>query len=860
MSQNWPRIPRMPVQGYLRTVKNLEPPVEQSAAAGDVALAHASAHENPTNPSITQTTENPTEKTPDTPKTEDPSITLNPQKISTTPDVSQNTLKLGYVDVQALPDTQEPPSVIGTINGKVAGILLDSGCSTYVLSEEFAVHADIRQYPTTPVPVELAVRNASQPTLKTQTKRLSMSIGQLETRKAFYIAPLPRYDAILGAPFVQEFDVRFPQKTQNPVAVIKGIEVPLIQETPRTPETQKIQMISRAKLKKLVRRDQADEMYIANVRISEPGNPENPENPGTQNAPEKPQNPEKPRNEKPGEITTNRERILKDYADIFLEGLPPGNPPPRKVHHEIPLYPNLPPPFKGIFRLSQAELQELRTQLQQIPKDCKISPSTSPYGAPVLLVKKKDGSLRMCIDYRALNSQTIKNRYALPRIDELFDRLYGAKVFSKIDLTSGYWQIAIAAADRPKTAFRTRYGHYEFNVMPFGLTNAPATFQTLMNDIFRDMLDICVIVYMDDILVYSKTPEQHEQHLRRVLQRLREHQLYAKPSKCTLFTDTIDYLGHLVTPEGIKPNPALVEAIIKYPRPETLKSLQSFLGMMNYYRKFVKDYSKRALPLTQALQNASNSRPIIWNPEMEGAFHDLKDALIRPPCLQLPDPDDEFEVTTDASEDAKAVGCVLTQNGHPIAFESKKLNPHQLNYTVHDKEMCAIMHALTLWRPFLLGKHFKVYTDHRSLTHLKTQPNLNQRQIRWMEQAADYDCEILYKPGKENVVADALSRIQINALSPLPTKMLNTKVIEGYKKEPFSSLIKRVGEKGGTTERYKIGKDKLLYYRTDEYEPWRLCLPDIPYRKNVIHDNHDLAIAGHPGFVQTYAKIARLYF
>ena len=813
------------------------------------------------------------------------SIIPDPQKISATPNVSQNTLNLGYLDVQATPDTQEPPSVIGTINGNPARILLDSGCSTYVLSEEFAVHAGIHQYPTTPVAVELAVRDAGQPTLKTQTKELSMSIGQFETRKALYIAPLPRYDAILGAPFVQEFDVRFPQ---NPVAVIKGIEVPLIQATPRT---QKIQMISRAKLKKLVRRDQADEMYIANVRIIEPRNPETPQNPRNPRNPEErtvdddrivrdpegpmtralnpetpqnlqnPEKPQKPRNEKPGKIkTTNLEWIHKEFGDIFLDGLPPGNPPSRKVEHEIPLYPNLPPPFKGIFRLSQAELQELRTQLQQLLKDGKISPSTSPYGAPVLFVKKKDGSLRMCIDYRALNSQTVKNRYALPRIDELFDRLHGAKVFSKIDLTSGYWQIAIAAEDRPKTAFRTRYGHYEFNVMPFGLTNAPATFQTLMNDIFRDMLDICVIVYMDDILVYSKTPEEHEQHLRQVLQRLREHQLYAKPSKCTLFTDTIDYLGHLVTPEGIKPNPALVEAIVKYPRPETLKSLQSFLGMTNYYRKFVKDYSKRAIPLTQALQNASNSRPIIWNPEMEGAFQDLKDALTNAPCLQLPDPDDEFEVTTDASEEAKAVGCVLTQNGHPVAFESKKLNPHQLNYTVHDKEMCAIMHALTLWRPFLLGKHFKVYTDHRSLTHLKTQPHLNQRQIRWMEQAADYDCEILYKPGKENVVADALSRIQINALSPLPTKTLNAKVIEGYKKEPFSSLIQRVGEKGGTTERYKIGKDNLLYYRTDEYEPWRLCLPDTPYRKKVIHENHDLAIAGHPGFIQTYAKIARLYY
>src|SRR5436189_2545616 len=188
----------------------------------------------------------------------------------------------------------------------------------------------------------------------------------------------------------------------------------------------------------------------------------------------------------------------------------------------------MPPPFKGIFRLSQFELQELKKQLDQLLKDGKINPSTSPYGAPVLFVKKKDGTLRMCIDYRALNSQTIQNRYALPRIDELFDRLHGAKIYSKIDLTSGYYQIGIDPKDRYKTAFRMRYGHYEFNVMSFGLTNAPATFQTLMNDIFRDLLDVCVIVYLDDILIYSKNKEEHEQQLRQVLQRLKDHQLYAK--------------------------------------------------------------------------------------------------------------------------------------------------------------------------------------------------------------------------------------------------------------------------------------------------------------------------------------------
>jgi RNase H-like domain found in reverse transcriptase len=250
---------------------------------------------------------------------------------------------------------------------------------------------------------------------------------------------------------------------------------------------------------------------------------------------------------------------------------------------------------------------------------------------------------------------------------------------------------------------------------------------------------------------------------------LREHSLYVKKSKCDFFTDTIEYLGHIVGPDGICPNPKLVQALQDFPRPTTLKEIQSFLGLANYYRKFIKEFSGIAVPLTNALQKASQMRPIIWDSTMLEAFQQLKDALTSAPCLKLPDPNGEFEVTTDASEDAKAVGAVLTQNGHPVAFESKKLNPHQLNYAVHDKEMCAIMHALERWRPFLLGKHFKCYTDHRSLVYFKTQSNLNQRQLRRQEKAADYDCEILYKPGKENVVADALSRVRINMLCPLPT-------------------------------------------------------------------------------------------
>jgi hypothetical protein len=741
-------------------------------------------------------------------------------------------LNLGHLGVLSDPEAKDPPEIVGTIHGQPARILIDSGCSTYVLDSNFVKRAKVLPISTKPVPIQLAVRAANQIDLRTRTEKLSMSIGErTETQKAFYILPLPRYDAILGIPFVEEFNVRCP-KDSNSVTINDEI-IEKVTPLESQHDTLDIAVISRSRLKAMSRRQEIAELYLASTRIAE---------------------------EKETEQSDIPPWIHKEYGEVFVEGLPPGLPPERRVEHRIILHDsNLPPPFRGIFRLSQLELQELRKQLQMLINDGKIVPSTSPYGAPVLFVKKKDGSLRMCIDYRALNAQTIKNRYALPRIDELFDRLFEAKVFSKLDLTSGYWQIAIAAADRHKTAFRTRYGHYEFNVMPFGLTGAPGTFQSLMNDIFRDMLDICVVVYLDDILVYSKTKEQHQEHLRTVLQRLQEHQLYVKGSKCIFFTDTIEYLGHIIGPGGVKPNPELIKAIQNFPQPKTLKQMQSFLGLANYYRKFVKDFSKIATPLTKALQNASNSRPIIWNSQMHSAFDALKDALTTTPCLQIPDPNGDFEVTTDASENAEAIGAVLTQNGHPVAFESRKLNIHQINYTVHDKEMCAIMHALDKWRPFLLGKHFKVYTDHRSLTHLKTQSHLNQRQIRWMERAADYDCEILYKPGKENVVADALSRIQINAISILPNKSTTTAVTNGYKKEPFCNLISAVERKQGTSTRYQI-QNKLLYYRTDEYEPWRLVLPDISYRKMIIHENHNSVIAGHPGFIQTYSKIARLYY
>ena len=290
--------------------------------------------------------------------------------------------------------------------------------------------------------------------------------------------------------------------------------------------------------------------------------------------------------------------VVNEFCDVFAEDLP-GLPPDREIEFEIELAPGTGPISIAPYRMAPAELKELKMQMEELLSKGFVKTSTSPWGAPVLFVKKKDGSLRLCIDYRQLNKVTIRNQYPLPRIDDLFDQLQGAKVFSKIDLRSGYHQLKVRREDVPKTAFKTRYGHYEFLVMPFGLTNAPAAFMDLMNRVFGPYLDKFVIVFIDDILVYSSSKEEHAEHLRIVLQTLREHQLYAKFSKCQFWLDRVAFLGHVVSAEGISVDPQKIEAVVDWKPPTNVTEVRSFLGLASYYRKFVEGFSKIATPLTK---------------------------------------------------------------------------------------------------------------------------------------------------------------------------------------------------------------------------------------------------------------------
>ncbi|GJS76060.1 putative reverse transcriptase domain-containing protein [Tanacetum coccineum] len=383
------------------------------------------------------------------------------------------------------------------------------------------------------------------------------------------------------------------------------------------------------------------------------------------------------------------------FVEVFSEDLS-GLPPQRQIEFRINLVPGVTPVAKSPYRLAPSEMQELSAQLQELQDKGFIRPNHSPWGAPVLFVKKKDGALRMCIDYRELNKLTIKNRYPFSRIDNLFDQLQGARYFSKIDLRSGYHQLRVHEDDIPKTAFRTRYGHFEFTVMPFGLTNAPAVFMDLMNRVCKPYLDKFVIVFIDDILVYSKTKDEHEVHLRLVLELLKKEELYAKFSKCEFWLQEVKFLGHVVNQNGIHVDPSKIEAIKNWKAPTTPSEVRLFLGLAGYYRRFIKNFSKIAKPLTSLTQK---NQKYEWGEKEEEAFQTLKNKLCDAPILSLPDGIEDFVVYCDAS--CQGLGCVLMQRGKVIAYASRQLKIHEKNYTTHDLELGAVVFALKTWRHYL---------------------------------------------------------------------------------------------------------------------------------------------------------------
>ncbi|KAJ9544268.1 hypothetical protein OSB04_023975 [Centaurea solstitialis] len=546
--------------------------------------------------------------------------------------------------------------------------------------------------------------------------------------------------------------------------------------------------------------------------------------------------------------------VVREFPEVFPEELP-GLPPPRLVEFHIDLVPGAGPIAKSPYRLAPSEMQELSKQLQELLDKGFIRPSSSPWGAPVLFVKKKDGSFRMCIDYRELNKITIKNRYPLPRIDDLFDQLQGATYFSKIDLRSGYHQMRVREEDIAKTAFRTRYGHYEFLVMPFGLTNAPAVFMDLMNRVCRPYLDKFVIVFIDDILIYSQNKEDHEQHLRRILELLKAEKLYAKFSKCEFWIREVHFLGHVVNKEGIHVDPAKVEAIKKWEAPKTPTEIRQFLGLAGYYRRFIANFSKIAQPLTTLTQK---DKKFIWGEKQEEAFQLLKHKLCNAPILALPEGTDNFVVYCDASH--QGLGCVLMQNEKVIAYASRQLKVHEKNYTTHDLELGAVVFALKIWRHYLYGTKCTIFTDHKSLQHILDQKMLNMRQRRWVELLSDYDCEIKYHPGKANVVADALSRkervkpTRTRAMGVIVQTSLKSQIVEAQKEALEADNIKKETLHKMEKE-FEERSDGARYFKN------RIWVPTVgQLRKMIMDEAHQSRYSIHPGADKMYKGLKEHYW
>jgi hypothetical protein len=356
------------------------------------------------------------------------------------------------------------------------------------------------------------------------------------------------------------------------------------------------------------------------------------------------------------------------------------------------------------------------------------------------------------MDYDSLNEVTITNKYPLPRIDDLFDQLKGACVFSKIDLRFGYHQLKIPVSDIPKTAFITRYGLYEYTVMSFGLINALAYFMYLMNKVFMEYLDKFVVVFIDDILIFSKNEEEHDD-LCLVLQKLRENQLYARHNKCEFWLKELSFLGHIISEGGSSVDTSKVKDVLSWKTPQNVSDIRSFLGLAGYYRRFIEGFSKISKPMIELLAKCNAFE---WMPRHETNFQELKKILTMTSVLNMPDMEKPFSIYCDSS--SQSLGCLLMQDSHVVAYASWQLRKHEEKYPTHDLELAAVVHALKIWRHYIIGRRCEVYSDHKNLKYIFTQPDLNLRQQRWLELIKDYDLEINYHPGKANVIVDALSR------------------------------------------------------------------------------------------------------
>jgi len=550
-------------------------------------------------------------------------------------------------------------------------------------------------------------------------------------------------------------------------------------------------------------------------------------------------------------VPAELQKLLEQYSDIFTSQV--ALPPSRACDHEIPLIAGARPVNIRAYRYTPAQKDEIERQVKEMLHQGIIQPSSSPFSSPVLLVRKKDNTWRFCVDYRHLNALTIKNKFPVPVIDEFLDELAHASWFTCLDMCAGYHQIKLKHGEEFKTAFQTHSGHYEFRVMAFGLTGGPATFQGAMNTTLAPLLRKCVLVFFDDILVYSRTYEEHVSHVAQVLQLLQQDQWKVKLTKCSFAKRQIAYLGHVISEAGVSTDPRKISAISTWPTPTSVKELRSFLGLAGYYRKFVHHFGVISRPLFDLLKKHTL---FVWTTAHDEAFQSLKSALCQAPVLALPDFAKPFAIETYASD--LGVGAVLLQQGHPLAFVSKALGPKTRGLSTYEKEYLAILIAVEQWRHYLQHAEFIIHTDQRSLVHLNEQRLNTHWQHKVFTKLLGLQYKIIYKPGATNRVADALSRKPVHdahcAAVSTTTPLWLDEVLAGYKKDVHAQeLITKLCLNSNSVPNYTF-QSGLLRYKN------RIWIgQNPPLQQSIMQAMHSSALGGHSGVPVTYRRLKQLF-
>ncbi|XP_020186159.1 uncharacterized protein [Aegilops tauschii subsp. strangulata] len=542
--------------------------------------------------------------------------------------------------------------------------------------------------------------------------------------------------------------------------------------------------------------------------------------------------------------------ILDDFVDVF--GEPEGLPPKRSCNHKIQLLPGAQPFSIRVYRHKPEQKDEIERQVAELLKSGVIQASNSPFSSPVILVKKKDGTWRMCVDYRQLNALTCVAKFPVPIIEELLDELQGAQWFSKLDLRAGYHQIRIAEGDEFKTAFQAHFGQFEFKVLSFGLAGGPATFNGAVYTTLKPVNTKCVLMFFDDILIFSHTLDEHKEHLRQVLALLRRDQWKVKLSKCAFGQQQLVYLGHVISSKGVATEPSKVKSVAEWPTPVNVKEVRGFLGLAGYYRRFIRHFGMLARPLFNLLKKGV---PFVWTSVTEQAFQTLKNQLITAPVLALPDFSQQFVIETDASD--KGVGAVLQQRGHPIAFMSKALCPRYQGLSAYEKEYLTILVAVDQWRPYLQHAEFLILTDQRSLVHLEEQRLTTPWQQKAFTKLLGLRYCIKYKKGSDNSAADALSRVRpqemLSAITSCQPAWLDD-VVNSYNANPHAQkLLEQLSIRPDPKKRFSLHQG-VLRFRDRIWLGGSTAL-----QQRIISAFHDSALGGHSGFPVTYRHVRRLF-